>query len=197
MQKIKSIYNHRFSPLIVLAFILFLLSFITRIILFIKSWPNLEFTALQFIGIFFIGFFYDIVVYSFFAIPVALYCWLMKDSWYQKKWQRILFFIFFFLIILILVANVGGEIIFWNEFNVRYNFIAVDYLVYTTEVLGNIWESFNIPLIVGVIFSVTAAILFFVQKKLNASQGISMRFGKRSIFFFVFMLFPIVHFFFS
>ena len=195
MQKIKSIYNHRFSPLIVLAFILFLLSFITRIILFIKSWPNLEFTALQFIGIFFIGFFYDIVVYSFFAIPVALYCWLMKDSWYQKKWQRILFFIFFFLIILILVATVGGEIIFWNEFNVRYNFIAVDYLVYTTEVLGNIWESFNIPLIVGVIFSVTAAILFFVQKKLNASQGISMRFGKRSIFFFVFMLFPIVLFF--
>ena len=195
MRKLQSIFKHRFGPLAVLAFILFSLSFITRVTLLIISWPNLELTMLRFIGIIFIGFFYDLVVCSFFAIPVALYCWLMKDSWYRKKWQRIPLFLLFFIITLILVINVGGEIIFWDEFSVRYNFIAVDYLIYTTEVLGNIWESYNIPLITAAVIVVVAAILFLVRKKLTASQEVSMRFSKRSIFFLAFMLIPLAGYF--
>ena len=195
MRKLQSIFKHRFSPLAVLAFILFSLSFITRVTLLIISWPNLELTMLRFIGIIFIGFFYDLVVCSFFAIPVALYCWLMKDSWYQKKWQRIPLFLLFFIITLILVINVGGEIIFWDEFSVRYNFIAVDYLIYTTEVLGNIWESYNIPVIAAAVIVAVIAILFLVRKKLSASQEVSMRFSKRSIFFLAFMLIPLAGYF--
>jgi phosphoglycerol transferase MdoB-like AlkP superfamily enzyme len=38
----------------------------------------------------------------------------------------------------------ASELVFWNEFSVRFNFIAVDYLVYTTEVIGNIRESYPI-----------------------------------------------------
>ena len=38
----------------------------------------------------------------------------------------------------------ASELVFWNEFSVRFNFIAVDYLVYTTEVIGNIQESYPI-----------------------------------------------------
>ena len=195
MQKLKPFFKHRFGPLLVLALIICSLSFVTRVVLLIKSWPNLELTLFRFIGIFIIGFFYDLVVWSFFAIPVALYCWLMKDSWYQKKWQRIPVFILFFIIILILVVNVGGEIIFWDEFNVRYNFIAVDYLIYTTEVLGNIWESYNVPLIAVAVVFVVAVILFLTRKKIIASQENSMHFGKRSIFFLGFMLIPVAGYF--
>lgn len=191
----QQVFRHRYGPLIVLALILFTLSFITRVLLLIISWPNLELTFLRLMAIFFIGLFYDLVVYSFFAIPVALYCWLMKDSWYQKKWNRIPLFIIFFIITLILVINVGGEIIFWDEFNARYNFIAVDYLVYTTEVLGNIWESYNIPLIAGGVVIAVAAILFLVRKKLYASQQVNMRFAKRTVYFFLFMLLPVAGYF--
>lgn len=161
----------------------------------IISWSSLELTVLRFLGIFFIGLFYDLVVCSFFAIPVALYCWLMKDSWYQKKWQRIPLFFLFFLIILILVINIGGEIIFWEEFSVRYNFIAVDYLVYTNEVLGNIWESYNALLIIAAVLVATVLILFVVRKKLTASQQVSMHFGKRTVFFFAFMILPVAAYF--
>jgi len=35
-----------------------------------------------------------------------------------------------------------AEWLFWEEFGGRFNFIAVDYLLYTHEVLGNIWESY-------------------------------------------------------
>ncbi|HQW93303.1 MAG TPA: sulfatase-like hydrolase/transferase [Ferruginibacter sp.] len=190
MRNFQQVFRHRFGPLAVLAMIIFTLSFITRLVLLIKSWPNLELTFLRFLGIFFIGFFYDLVVFSFFAIPVALYCWLMKDTWYQKKWQRIPLFFLFFIITLILVLNVGGEIIFWDEFSVRYNFIAVDYLIYTTEVIGNIIESYNIPLIASAVIAATILILYSIRNKLAASQDTSMRFGKRTVFFLLFMLVP-------
>ncbi|MFZ1371021.1 MAG: sulfatase-like hydrolase/transferase [Ferruginibacter sp.] len=190
MRNFQQVFRHRFGPLAVLAMIIFTLSFITRLVLLIKSWPNLELTFLRLLGIFFIGFFYDLVVCSFFAIPVALYCWLMKDSWYQKKWQRIPLFFLFFIIILILVLNVGGEIIFWDEFSVRYNFIAVDYLIYTTEVIGNIIESYNIPLIASAVIAATILILYSIRNKLAASQDTSMRFGKRTVYFLLFMLVP-------
>ena len=178
-----------------MAFILCSLSLLTRIILLIWSWPNLDHNPLYLLGAFLIGFFYDLVVCGFFAIPVALYCWLMKDSWYQKKWQRIPLFVLFFLVTLILVVNVCAEIVFWDEFNVRYNFIAVDYLIYTTEVLGNIWESYNIPLIIGAVVLVVVLLLFLVRKKLVESQQSSMRFKKRTVFFLCFLLFPLAGYF--
>lgn len=195
MRNLQRWFTHRFGPLLILAIILCSLSFITRVILLIKSWPNLDFDLLHLIDLFLIGLFYDLVVWGFFAIPVALYCWLMKDSWYQKKWQRIPLFILFFLITLILVLNAGAEIVFWDEFNVRFNFIAVDYLIYTTEVIGNIRESYNVPLIMAAVLLAVFLILFLVRKKLVATQLSSMRFRNRTVFFLAFLLFPLAGYF--
>lgn len=187
MQKI---FTHRFGPLIVLAIIVCALNFIIRLTLLIKSWTDVELSLLSFLGIFIVGLFYDLVVWSFFAIPVAFYCWLMKDSWYKKKWGLIPLFILFSILILILVFSAGGEIVFWDEFNVRYNFIAVDYLIYTTEVINNIIESYNTPLIIGSVLLVVFFVVFLIRKKIVLSQQQSYRFKKRTIAFFIFMLLP-------
>lgn len=188
MIKLKAIFNNRFGLLAVVAILVTSLSFIIRLFLLIWSWNNIEAGFFNIAGIFLVGFIYDLVVSLFTGIPVALYCWLMKDSWFRKKWNRILIFSLFFIITLILVINAGAEIAFWNEFNVRFNFIAVDYLVYTTEVLGNIWESYNIPLIAIAIVSVTGLLLFSFRKPLLSSQSASMRFAKRTVFFLIYML---------
>ena len=42
-----------------------------------------------------------------------------------------------------------AEVLFWEEFESRFNLIAVDYLIYPTEVLGNIWESYPMPLLLA------------------------------------------------
>lgn len=94
-----------------------------------------------------------------------------------------------------MVLNAGSEVVFWDEFSVRYNFIAVDYLIYTTEVLGNIWESYNIPLIGSGVLMATAVILFLLRKKITASQQLSMRFAKRSKFFLLFLIVPLAAYF--
>ncbi len=190
MNKLQKIFSHRFGPLAVLAIIVCSLGFIIRLTLLVKSWTNLDVNLLSVIGIFIVGLFYDIVVWSFFATPVAFYCWLMKDSWYQKKWSRIPLFTLFSILILILVFSAGGELVFWDEFNVRYNFIAVDYLIYTTEVINNIIESYNIILIISAVLLAVVVILFLIRKKLFLSQQNSYRFKKRTITFLLFMLIP-------
>ncbi len=58
-----------------------------------------------------------------------------------------------------------GEYLFWDEFGVRYNFIAVDYLVYTHEVIGNIMESYAItPMIVAIVV-LTVGIIWLQSRR--------------------------------
>ena len=70
------------------------------------------------------------------------------------------------LYLFLMIANVISECIFWNEFGVRYNFIAVDYLVYTNEVIGNIMESYPIiPLVLGVLLVAVLACWRMFRRK--------------------------------
>ena len=57
----------------------------------------------------------------------------------------------------------ASELVFWNEFSVRFNFIAVDYLVYTTEVIGNIRESY--PVGTWLALLVVLALVVFVLSR--------------------------------
>jgi phosphoglycerol transferase MdoB-like AlkP superfamily enzyme len=54
-----------------------------------------------------------------------------------------------------------SEFTFWQEFASRFNFIAVEYLIYTKEVIGNIRESYNMPVLLGGV-ALTAAGLWLL-----------------------------------
>lgn len=86
----------------------------------------------------------------------------------RKTWTAIWLTVILFLYVGVMFFNAVGEYFFWDEFAVRYNFIAVDYLVYTSEVIGNIMESYPIiPLasLMVVISGVTTWWLFRRQIK--------------------------------
>ncbi|MEG2060483.1 MAG: LTA synthase family protein [Alistipes sp.] len=71
---------------------------------------------------------------------------------FRSHWTTIWFAMILTIYVGLIVFNGVSEFFFWNEFGVRYNFIAVDYLVYTSEVVGNIMESYPIlPLTTGII----------------------------------------------
>ena len=81
------------------------------------------------------------------------------------KIRIVLYFITLFLYVLLIIFNAVSEYFFWNEFGVRYNFIAVDYLIYTNEVIGNIMESYPVIPLFSAIFALTTAITWFIFKK--------------------------------
>lgn len=70
----------------------------------------------------------------------------------------------FFLMTYLLLFTAVSEIIFWEEFESRFNFIAVDYLVYTHEVIGNIWESYPIVWLLSGI-ALAAAFITYVSNR--------------------------------
>lgn len=84
---------------------------------------------------------------------------------YRKQIRYASFVFTIFLFSLIVIQNALSEFFFWNEFGVKYNFIAVDYLVYTNTVIGNIMESYPvIPLFIGVGILTTIATYIIVKK---------------------------------
>ena len=77
---------------------------------------------------------------------------LFLPEGFRNHWTTVWFALFVVLYVGAIVFNGISEFFFWNEFGVRYNFIAVDYLVYTNEVVGNIMESYPvIPMTLGII----------------------------------------------
>jgi phosphoglycerol transferase MdoB-like AlkP superfamily enzyme len=60
-----------------------------------------------------------------------------------------------------------AEHLFWTEFSTRFNFIAVDYLIYTNEVIGNIWQSYPVGKLIAVLIAVTIAIAYATRRWLT------------------------------
>jgi phosphoglycerol transferase MdoB-like AlkP superfamily enzyme len=187
--------SHRFGLVFLLIAILVAISFLTRFALLIKSYSNVDFTVLNVLGIIFIGFFYDIINSSYFIIPTVFYVWLMPDGVYRKPWHRFILYGMFSLFIFMLLFNSVSEWFFWDEFNTRFNFIAVDYLVYTTEVLGNIRQSYPIELIIVVILILSGGVVFLLKPYIKLALSSSLRFKKRSIWALSLLCVPIFFFF--
>lgn len=88
---------------------------------------------------------------AFIGLKTLLFALLFILPKYRMRIRFWLYSFTIFLFVLLIIQNTISEFFFWNEFGVRYNFIAVDYLVYTNEVIGNIMESYPvIPLFSGV-----------------------------------------------
>jgi len=72
----------------------------------------------------------------------------------------------------------ASELVFWNEFSVRFNFIAVDYLVYTNEVIGNIRESYPIGRWLALLV-VGALVVFAIGRRGLRARDDGSRFWQR------------------
>ena len=79
----------------------------------------------------------------------------------RNVWRRVSVYAVWALYVFFFIFVSVGEFFFWQEFGVRYNFIAVDYLVYTNEVIGNIMESYSMVPIISTAVVVTAALVWW------------------------------------
>ena len=77
---------------------------------------------------------------------------------WQSRWNQRLLQLLLTLSIFIMLFTAISEWLFWDEFSVRFNFIAVDYLVYSDEVLNNILESYPVYPLLGVLALIAVAI---------------------------------------
>ena len=103
--------------------------------------------------------------FTFVAIKTTLFGLLLFLPKYRDTIRYWLFSFVIFLFVVILLQNAISEFFFWNEFGVKYNFIAVDYLVYTNEVIGNIMQSYPVVPLFSILFIVAGLVTYFIVKK--------------------------------
>lgn len=162
---LKIIFPRRFSLLKSFVLIFLILSFFVRLILLFWSFSETDTSIFNLALTFLIGFGFDIGTISFFALPYALYLLLLPRKYHGSIIDKAITYFAFTLGIVIFLFSFFAEITFWEEFKRRFNFIAVDYLIYTYEVVNNINESYPIPILVGAILLVSAILLVITIKR--------------------------------
>ena len=140
-----------------------------------------------------IGALFDLGAATFFLAPFAAVL-----AWWPARYPAALRIVLACALLplcgfMVLVG--AAELTFWNEFASRFNFIAVDYLIYTNEVIGNIRESYNMPLLLSLVAVVALALWWVIVRRIAPLVPVPPGGpGARSIAALIWMLAPFVAF---
>jgi phosphoglycerol transferase MdoB-like AlkP superfamily enzyme len=153
---------------------------LTRAGLSVWSWSVTNASLLDVLHLLLVGLVYDLSFYAYAAILPVLYLFFLPDRWWRSRFNSTLTQGAFLVSIYGLGFVAVAEFLFWEEFSVRFNFISVDYLVYSREVIDNINQSYPLPLLLGSIFIVT--VLVFGQLRPGLMRILATResFWKRA-----------------
>ena len=160
----KKYHNNRFSLLLSIAALYVILSFITRAIFLIWTARNIDFNFFALLRAFITGFLYDISVAFSFLLLYAVYLLLFPKKWIGSLADKFFTHFYLFIVLIIMFFSIMAEFPFWDEFGVRFNFIAVDYLIYTYEVVSNINQSYPLPLIISVLLALVISTFVLLKK---------------------------------
>ncbi len=154
-----AVLRSRLGPIAVFAATFLVLAALLRAALIVRTGDAIELGALRLPGLFAVGLIYDLVAALWGALPFAIAAALVPDRIWRTKTLRVVTHTVFILGLVGLGVAAVAEWLFWDEFEARFNFIAVDYLVYTHEVLANVLESYPVGLLVAAI-AVVALVLW-------------------------------------
>ena len=188
------LFRHRYGPLWLLLFIFLCISLLTRIALLVKTGDVAEPGPTNLLQIFGLGLAFDLIAASYFFIPLALFLFLVPDRVY--RWPPFRWFLLVGTVvwIFIMLFNAAGEWTFWDEFGSRYNFIAVDYLIYTHEVIGNIMESYPIGPILGGLTLLSLGLAWGIRHWLWASHHVESHYTGRAGWLLLLLILPFLAF---
>lgn len=164
-------FKSRYAILYAFALFFMMASLLLRIALVYISLGDTELTLQSALNIFAKGFVFDFGVVLYFTLLYAIYLLLLPQRFNKSPFNKVISYFVIFLMILIVVFSFFAEVIFWGEFESRFNFIAVDYLVYTHEVINNINESYPLPYLISGVIIITGVILLLLIRNENFSNS--------------------------
>ena len=153
----------KFPFFVVLSIIAIMIWIVLRFVLWIEV-GLIQLSFSETLRVWAYGAWFDISALCFLIVPWLLISTVLPAKLKNKTWVNKLRFITLFLMVFALLFGAVSEYIFWQEFTTRFNFIAVDYLIYTHEVIGNIQESYPVPLILLAIAIVALLIVWGVRQ---------------------------------
>ncbi len=125
--------------------------------------PTLAKVALMLLA----GLGWDLIAASFLLLPLLLTLTLFPLRWRRTPVGHFILLAGMVGWVFALVFIAISEWIFWEEFGTRFNFIAVDYLVYTHEVVANIWESYPVAVILSLLSAFSIALVWWQRRAID------------------------------
>ncbi|MDY1548731.1 LTA synthase family protein [Luteibacter sahnii] len=173
--------RQRFKPLAWFGVLFVAVAFLVRLILLVKTGKDVPPNPLQWLYLFGVGLGYDLITLLYVGWPMLLVLWLLPTRAYLSTWGRRIFFGFAFVLAFGVLYVGAAELVFWGEFGARFNFIAVDYLVYTHEVVGNIRESYPIVTWTILLVLATLAVVWFSRRRIRPRDDGSRFLGRTAV----------------
>ncbi len=168
----------RLLPAFAAAAVFVMASTLTRIALAMR--PEVaQIGVVELLRSFAFGLGYDLVAAVYVLAPFVLWLALAPDRLARTWIYRAASVAWFALACFAALFTAVAEWLFWDEFGARFNFIAVDYLLYTHEVIGNIWESYPTGklLVALALVAATVAALFARRIWRWSAAAAGWRFG--------------------
>ena len=162
-------FKSRYGIILVYCLLSMMCFTLMRVFLYVNSWNVIDHSLLHTLGVFGIGLVYDGVFNLYLALFFAVLLFIIPNRALNSKIFRTITYLFFFGFLYFLYFTLVAEWFFWDEFKTRFNFIAVDYLVYRREVTDNIIESYPLPYILSGVFLAALATFFMVKGLLRRS----------------------------
>ena len=160
-------FPHRFRPLAILALVYLVASATLRGVLWARFGTETGIGVAALPGILALGAINDAVEALYLFAPLTLYLAVVPQRWYDSAPQRALLAGAVYLILFGMLFLGPMEYFFFEEFDARFNRVAVDYLVSPHEVLGNIYESYPVvPIALGAALA-TVALAFVLWPRLR------------------------------
>jgi phosphoglycerol transferase MdoB-like AlkP superfamily enzyme len=161
--------QHRLSGTLFVLFPVVVVGFSLRIILTMLVWNDVE-GGMTLLGSFSWGFLQDLLYAAYASVPVIIYLAVVPNRLFFNRFHRLAMWLFFAFVWWTVLFGAIAELIFWDEFGVRFNFIAVDYLIYTTEVVDNIFESYAVGPILATV-ALAALTLHWLSSRFAVYQA--------------------------
>ncbi len=145
---------------------------------------QIDYNAIDFLQVMGFGLINDLIASFYILAPLALIALIVPNK--QGKLIKAITYCFYFFLVLSLCFLIVSEFTFWLEFSTRFNFIAVDYLVYTHEIIGNITQSYPVFWIFLILFLSGTAIYYKLHPKIRIELERILSAKEQLIFFILF-----------
>src|SRR4249919_3724110 len=169
----------RFRPILWLGSCFLIISLLTRLALLIAIGSGVPASPAYWATAFLVGLGYDLLTFVYFVSPLLLLLWLLPARWLLSRFGRSTVALLCLAMLFVMLFVAMAEWTFWEEFQTRFNFVAVDYLVYTNEVIGNIRESYPIGWMLAGL-ALVALTGFALGRRFWKAQDTGTRFVERS-----------------
>lgn len=150
-------------PLWLLVFAYLGLSLLLRSVLWLQFGVASNVDMLSVPAILTLGLVNDLVEVVFLFSPLALYLACVPRRWHQRPTGRRVLIGIFWLMLFGMLFLCGIEYFFFEEFDSRFNLVAVDYLIYPTEVIGDIRAEYPVASL-SVILALIAGLLTWLAR---------------------------------